>query len=180
MRFGALAVAVALTLLGTGCGDPDSAANGKAPAELDRSNLESVAEASMTAFVTKDYDTLEPLLVPEQRQSLDALETVAEASGEDSVVIRVESISATVLTSVDGTASVEFDGEYCTTEPETDVSITTEAPAEPAPDEGLPPTTLAAGEESCLDFATVFGPDSFVGAAEFRLVDGDWYAAFLS
>jgi hypothetical protein len=164
-----LALVLAGLLCLAACGS-ESTSNSSSSGGLDRSDVEDVAVAMLTALLESDFDTVRTLVLPDQREDVDSLEQAAELS--QSPDVEIVSIKATVIEQDGLTAIVGYSGEYCLPETTKEVPVTTVDPdGEDA--ETIPGSNGVVTEpERCFDLDEIFQTDD----VEFALIDGEWYA----
>lgn len=165
MRLVSLWLVVALAL--TACGSAQSSGDSSAD-EVDRSDVEEVAVATVTAFLSYDFDTLRDLVAPDQSETIDSIEQAAQLS--PSPKIKIKNVTATVVERSDATATVAYAGEYCLPERTTVVPVT--AIGSERDDMETIGSTSVVEAERCFDLDEIFRTDR----VEFQRIDGDWYA----
>lgn len=160
--------AIASLLLLAACGSDTT--SGSPSSELDRSDPEEVAVAMVTAFLQSDYTTLRDVVLPAQRESVDAIEEAAALGPKPKPEVEIVSVTATVLNRTDDTATVKYTGEYCLPESTDEVPVTASVPGglETVPGS----TVLVECPRQCFKLEEIFQTESF----ELQLIDGDWHA----
>jgi hypothetical protein len=137
---------------------------------VDRSDVEDVAVAMVTALLELDFETGRILVLPEQRDTIATLEQAAALGGSPN--IEIVDIAATVVEQRGTTAIVDYSGRYCLPETMNEVEVT----AVGSDGEGVrtvPGSSLVVTEPGrCFDLDEVFQTDD----VELALIDGAWYA----
>lgn len=163
-----LSLVLAMSLFLAACGS-DTTSAGSPSSELDRSDVEEVAVAMVTAFLESDYRTLGDLVLPDQRESVDTIEQAAELGRAPDV--KIVSVTATIVEHADETATVEYAGEYCLPKTTTEVPVTAAGSdldgVETVPGSGV----IVEEPERCFDLDELLQSDR----VEFQLIDGAWY-----
>ncbi len=163
-------VLVLAALLSLAACSSDATGNGSSSSDVDRSGVEEVEVAMITALLESDFDTVRILVLPDQREVVDSLEQVAELSpSPDPEIVSVE---ATVIEEDGATAIVDYSGEYCLPESTTEVQVTAVGSNREEP-ETIPGSSFVVTEpEQCFDLDEIFQTDH----VELQLIDGEWYA----
>lgn len=173
-----LALIVAALLSLAACGS-EPTSNSSSSGELDRSDVEDVAVAMLTAVLESDFDTVRELVLPDQRDAVETLEQAARARraradelGSPPPDVEVVNVEATVIEQEGTTAIVDYSGEYCLPETTEEVPVTAVG-SEGEDAETIPGRARVVTEpERCVVLDEIFQTDR----VEYALIDGEWYA----
>lgn len=168
-RLASLALACCVGLVG--CRATGGADGSAAVRSIDRSDAVATAEALVMALVASDVDSLQTLVVPEERDSLRTLRAAAQAAKAGGTPVP-EDIEVTArLVKLEGdVATVDYDGSYCLAAQKHEVTATTVG--SPGNGRGGADNSFTVDEpRRCFDLAEIFQTEGI----KYRRIDGAWY-----